>query len=413
MKNFITDSPQNYERLIKSVKHYSALGYDTVPLLPGTKRAFCYDWQRLDPQSMWGNAPQNANIGIRAGGKSRVAILDFDDKDQPGTTERGLRWLSGLGLQPGDYPLVQTASGIGHHAYISLLGEMDGNYKLLTKELGVGEFRYGPGSYVGAPPSRVGDNGYYRLIDGDFCNIPIIELEDILPIIGSTVNSNSEIITPMDFFIPNSPRNLEEIRISRNTQKLLNGQGLAKYQSRSEAEQAILTGLCNSNPAITYEQVKILFDINPCAGKYHELKSKSPKMADRWLQHSFENARKFVCRESPVRIKIRQMISWAQEHNWRGRTGLTDKAIYLTHLHVAHKVGKMEYSASIRQIADIAGKSRDVACNATRRLLGSYLEITKLSVADKAHCYRLIVPKFFHLPTKEERDSVRILAQIN
>ena len=52
---------------------YDELGFDTLPLIPGSKRTYARAWQRRLPYRLWQNAPERANIGIRGGGFAGVA----------------------------------------------------------------------------------------------------------------------------------------------------------------------------------------------------------------------------------------------------------------------------------------------------------------------------------------------------
>jgi hypothetical protein len=163
---------------------YEKLGFDTLPLKE--KKAIRRGWPDTPPYRLWQNAPGDANIGIRGGGAAKVAVIDADDKERPGTSESVIRYFESLGLPPGAYPWVQTASGVGHHAYLSLTGDLDGNAHKLASDM-AGELRHGPGSYVVAPPSVVGSSTY-SLIAGQWEHLPVVSVTDLLPIIGTVAH---------------------------------------------------------------------------------------------------------------------------------------------------------------------------------------------------------------------------------
>src|SRR6187551_3992458 len=99
---------------------YAEYGFDTLPLLPGSKKAFPHSWQIRTPYRLWQNAPDGANIAIRGGGLAKVAMIDCDELR---TFENITNWLSGLGYHAGDYPIVQTPSGAGRcHIYATFAG---------------------------------------------------------------------------------------------------------------------------------------------------------------------------------------------------------------------------------------------------------------------------------------------------
>ena len=148
-----------------SARHYYAeLGFDTIPLPPNSKQAVIGAWQSRSSNDMWSTTPRDFNVGIRCGGRANLAVIDCDEKEQLGTFENAQAMLTGFGYLPNEYPVVQTDSGIGRHIYITMAEPIQGNYNHLSPEMGAGEFRFGTGAYVVAPPSIV-DNPY-ELIAG-------------------------------------------------------------------------------------------------------------------------------------------------------------------------------------------------------------------------------------------------------
>jgi hypothetical protein len=57
-------------------------------------------------------------------------------------------------------PIVKTASGLGRHIYLRLEDPPAGATRLIHPNKGFGEFRFGCGAYVVAPPSIVGGCEY-------------------------------------------------------------------------------------------------------------------------------------------------------------------------------------------------------------------------------------------------------------
>lgn len=338
----------------EAVQLYTRLGFDTFPLRPGEKQPLVSVWQFRSPNQLWRNAPAEANVAIRAGGSARVAIIDGDDDQQPGTSQHIQAYLAGLGLSVGDYPLVQSGSGVGRHSYPALIGDLPGSSRRLARTLGEGEFRFGPGAYVAAPPSRLMDGRVYTLVAGDFRQLPEVSLRDVLPLLGRPDTDNGI--------------GGDRAPISRSAFALLNGKGHARYRSRSEAEQALITRLVNAGHS--YESVRRLFVKYPCAGKFAELYRQSPKRADEWLKLSYDNALRWTSQNvSAERQAIQALLDWASERAWPGRTGAYDRQILLAHLSIAFMAGHLEYSASARTLGDLAGVPGITASRATRRLI--------------------------------------------
>jgi hypothetical protein len=367
----------------EALELYAELGFDTLPLRPGTKQAMTRGWQRLPPEEMWKKAPNECNLGIRAGGKSRLAIIDCDEKNKPGTYQNFQNWLTGLGYQPGDYPLIQTASGNGRHIYVSFTGELAGHFGINSESFGEGEFRHGPGAYVVAPPSMVQGNAY-QLLSGDYHRLPALDNTDVCQFLKISPVANNQ----------TEPSCRSFLRIPRRTLELLNGKGIERYSSRSEVEQAILTGLVNKG--FEFPNVLSLFLQYPCAGRFKGEYAKSPQDATKWLRRSFDSAQKFTSsRESRPRQLAKLAIEWAKSRPWIGKTGQYDKMVYIAHASIAFRAGRLEYGAAARDLANMTALSPEACLNATERLCGcGLLTLVKSWAATLSNTYRLGVPNF-------------------
>jgi len=366
------------ESVLAAIEQYADMGFDTLPLRPGTKKALSRNWQRLTPVDMWRDAPTDANLGLRAGGLASLAVIDCDDKNCPGTLTNIQRWLEGLGYSPNSYPLIRTASGLGGQIYTQWGGGLEKHARDISDKFGSGEFRYGQGAYVAAPPSVVGSRRY-ELIQGDLLQRPFLTAKDILQIL------KAQEITPERQVISDTTPN----RIPRQTFALLKGIGVKQYPSRSHAEQAILTGLVNKR--FDFEQALSLFMRYPCAGKFQEKYGESPQTAVQWLRTSFESAVNFTgSNESEARRVARSALEWAKSRPWKGKTGLYDKLVYIAHATIAFRAGRLEYGVSARDLAGITGLSPEACLSATERLCeAGLLTYIKSWVASLSNIYRL------------------------
>ncbi len=375
--------------LTKTAQEYYELDFDVIPIPPGQKEIKTAGWQKTDPIRLWRRADEQSNYGIRGGGVANVAVIDCDDKTQSGTFDNVQNWLWGYGLEPGSYPVVQTASGIGRHIYISMAGVLPGDARNLDKEFGAGELRYGPGAYVVAPPSRV-DSSNYSLISGDFRNLPSLQTADIVPLIGSMPDAKSNPTIP------------------RKTMSLLRGYGLAVYQSRSEAEAAAVMGLINAG--FDYSGIHSIFESFPVAGKYKE---KQGKERIRWLGAVYHSAlQKVLASESPKRQQAKRLLQWAQNSPWPGRTGSYDQVVYISHARVAYRAATLEYSASCRDLAESAGVGHRTVLNANKRLVEKgLLERVRAGGGEYANTYLLLdngqLAKSDAVAVQPERDAFR------
>lgn len=355
------------QKFANAIREYDARGYDTLPLLENSKDAFLTDWQTRAPVDLWAHAPQDCNVGLRCSGALYLAVFDADNKEDPQTSTRISDFLDGLGLHECDYPLVQTPNN-GRHCYLSLDQTPKGAYKKLPREMGTGEFRFGPGAYVAAPPS-VTDGRGYKLIAGDFANLPRVEVADLRHFIGTGISPNES-----PFRIPTS---IAHTTISRKASALLRGDTDALRQffdvakgrvNRSDAEQALLASLANSGH--DFDSVLRLFLTNPCAGKFQELYIKNRANAIRWLGHSFDSALVWTnSHESEGQRMARRALEFAYSDTWQGQTGSIDRAVLIAHARIALKSGRVIYAAGARDLAELAGVNRLTATKATHRLM--------------------------------------------
>ena len=356
---------------------YTELGIDAIPLRPDDNKGHengkhpLYDsWQKREPRRMWNIAPQNSNVGLRGGGEIGAAFLDCDDKNKAGTFDNVTDFLRGLGVT--EYPLIQTVSQVGRHIYLTVTDAPQGNYCNLFDKVGKGEFRFGPGAFVVAAPSVV-DGRFYSVLSGDFDHIPNVSFADLRPILGETVNDWQP-----------SPT------VPRNAFAILNGDTdtIAKFDNdRSRAEQSLLLSLANAG--FTFADVLKLFNNNPCAGKYSELKAKNARNAERWLLHSFTEAQRDARRDSKERETVLRAIAWANSTAWPGKGGASEQAVFLAHMSIAYKAGTVKgWAASKRTLAELAGVAEASKVN-QRLLLAGWLRLEKAFTVDCANKYSL------------------------
>lgn len=354
----------------KARVEYTELGFDTLPLIPETKIAYPRAWEKRSVASLWRHAPEKMNIGIRGGGPAKVAVIDCDE---PQTFAATTNWLTSLGFRGDSYPIVQSASGNGRHVYLTLAGELSGDWRGLSKDMGKGEFRYGAGSYVAAPPSVLKNGGGYFLLSGDFSIRPALEVKDVLQIVSN--EANTSVCKPT---------------IPRRAIAMLYGKCTENYSSRSHFDESLIASLINAGH--TFESVLDLFESNPTSGKYHELKQENgSKSALHYLSQSFIKAEIWTKkRESKARQTAKAAIAWAESRAWKGRTGAVDRLIYLAHAEIAYKAGRLTYAAACRDLAELAGIGFKTATRATWRLCDSGLLIPdKKAVGDSANVYQL------------------------
>ena len=175
----------------------------------------------------------------------------------------------------------------------------------------------------------------------------------------------------------------------RKARSLLQGDPHRQYESRSEAEQAIVTVLFNAG--FCFDEILSLFKSYPAAGKFREIDTaKGAIAATLWLRTCFEKAKNWCAIDSPARRLARIDQAHAEIHPWPGRTGSSDRAVFLAHLNLAHRSGLPVYHASSRDLAEIAGCGQLTASRASRRLReAGHIELVTAASFPYANRYRL------------------------
>lgn len=141
-----------------------------------------------------------------------------------------------------------------------------------------------------------------------------------------------------------------------------------EYSSRSEAEYAVLVMLINAD--FSFEEALEAFCNRQVEGKFKELHQKDSKNAVRWLQRSYDRAKSWAEQnESEPRRKSKLLIAWASNTPWTGRTGRSDRDVFIAHVRIMYRSGRESYGASTRELAELAGVSRYTASKATKRLI--------------------------------------------
>jgi DNA-binding MarR family transcriptional regulator len=373
------------DSILQSAIEYAIFGFDAIPLAPKSKKPVFENWQNRAPSEMWERAPRDANIGLRCGGDARLCVFDADDDEMPGTSQSIAARLASFGIYAGAYPSIATPSG-GRHFYFRLDGDLPGNARRYHADFGRGEFRFNRGAYVCGVPSIV-EGKPYRIIAGDLRSLPHIEAGDILPILANAPKTHFTVTGKTGG--TERPHIIATPTISRRCWKMLRGEGLERYHSRSEFEYAIIASLINTGHS--FDSVLSLFVAHPCGGKFRELSAKNPQDAIKWLFRSFEKARRFCeSHESRGRQIANAALEWANARAWCGRTGAIDRAVFLAHCHIAQTSGAIEYGASCRALAELARVGSMTATRATHRLIDAGLiELAKPFTVSLANLYRL------------------------
>ncbi len=362
---------------------YIGLDLDALPLHANSKRPIAGAWQHTPISEQWRNATDDVNIGLRAGGASRLACFDCDDWKLGDTSANVTRYLAGMGIDAGDCPIVQSVGhgdASGKRFYVRLVGPaLAGNKRTLSPEVGAGEFQHGSGAQSVVPCSTI-DGRAYQNIAGDWRQLPSVELRDLTPLLSNQDATPAPTVATIA-----TPSNARYT--SQFAWRILTGK--AHYADKSAGEAALIASLIRTGHDLN--SILDLFSRWPCLGKWQSEMQRGHKQGMYWLRRTFEREHAYISTHgaSHSRLKAQAMIEWAEARRWSGRTGAVDRAVFIAHARRAYDAGRLTYALSSRDIAEAAGVTRKTA---TYRLMrADLLTREKEWIATLANVYRLKV----------------------
>ena len=309
-------------------------------------------------------------------GRASGGVFELDADDPP-TFERWLYTLAGLGIHT--WVTQRDRAEYGQPGFEHNDG---GGFWLrwpasvATKARDTWDVK-GQRSYALAPYSRHPGGPVYRTVVGDPRDIFTLPRLDAIPGLDLT---------------PASPM---EPQYSQWAWSLLKGEphALAHYNGdRSDAEYNLVLSLANKG--LVFSEIEALFQMWPCAGKYAEKRRDDPREARRYLVQTFQRAQIQAPRLSRGRALALSLAAWASERAWPGRTGATDRAVYVAHLEIARRCGREQYAAGVRDLSELAGVHQVTAWRASARLVDAGLlrSVTQATYTLAAR-YALASPK--------------------
>lgn len=183
--------------------------------------------------------------------------------------------------------------------------------------------------------------------------------------------------------------------LPRLAKHLLRGDpgAIAGYHSRSEAEAAICASLALAG--FQFSDAVSEFITHPGPGKFQELYQASPKNGMRYLSLTWHCATEWLAEvgdRETVHL-ARSLRAWALARPWPGRSGATNRAIYLSHLLIAERRGETPYHASCRDLGELSGVHWQTAANANHRLVAAGLiQLVTPATPELAHVWDLTIP---------------------
>lgn len=209
---------------------------------------------------------------------------------------------------------------------------------------------------------------------------------------------------PSLFAIPGVKLEPAPAALPRKAVRILRGD-CASYTSRSEAEMAAVCSLIRHG--LDFTRILGVFMAWPGPGKFAELCARNFDAARDYLWRTFASAETWLAEHpSPAIAQCEQMRAWALGTPWPGRTGATDRAVYLAHVDLARRACTLTYAASARDLAERAGVYWQTAATASHRLTGrDLLTLETPACATCANVWRLrtrrVIPTLHHVGSDE------------
>jgi hypothetical protein len=356
---------QNMINPLQLVTELNIAGLACIPIVPGTKRPTCKISRFFESGPTAMQLPllfhSNVEVAILSGAPSdRLAIIDCDNM----TT--ATQMLDGLG-HPNTW-IVKTSRGI--HIYtrtpVTVKSTRGDGFDLQASK-----------KYCLAPGAQHPSGITY-----EFLNKPnqIIELPTLDSIPGVVLQ----------------PATLRPNNLPRHTWKLLtNSQAwqAESYDSRSDAEQAILIGLINVG--FDYERTLATFAHHAHHDTHFKnlIRDRGVREAEAWLKRSYDSAIEYArTHNNPELRLVAQLRSLISRQVWTGRAGSYNRAVLLGHIAIAERAGRLSYQAGVRELAERAGMSLKAISKANARLCKDhFIEATKPAYGTLATQWRLNV----------------------
>lgn len=374
-----TPSPLDRQDLLE-------LGYDVIPCWPGTKKPVLEDWQKTPPAEQWRSAPAGCNVGLRHGGALRLASMEAE-RDHPEAIPALRRFLAGLGYDWQSYPANRTAH-VGERYFFAFLDAPAGSSRKMHADFGGGELRFGAGAHALIAPSTLADGGRYEELAGAWDGeLPKLTRADLAPLLkdGRWQDEPVEVIAgPLSSLaqvLADSDALPEDVR------GRLHGRGASDYASIDDFKTVYRLAALG----IDEDSALALMLAHPGYGHFSDLAAKNSAAAVTWLHDAYAKASAYVAKNGgDVSKHLARLMEQAEAQPWPGRTGATDKSVYLAHLRIAHSANTPMWAGAARRLADMTNIGRVTATRATHRLIqAGMLELHRPATAELACEYAL------------------------
>ncbi len=333
--------------LLRTAATYHEHGLQVMPLPYGSKRPEAswkdYIYKPNTPEQLLAEFNQQCNIAILGGEISNnFFVLDFDSMGLFHEHRRKIERILN------NTAVVKTSRGV--HVYLKA------PYPVRTSKVGKLDIK-GEGGYVIAPPSLHPDGKQYSFWD-EFGGVMIVDPESlpfgITPVTPSQTAQNQRREAQNGRVTLYAP-DVKPYGLSGNLWAILKAKPdiVNRYESRSEAEMAVVTYCVNN--AWAFEEVLALFYMHAAPGtKFHDEKAGNAITARKWLSSLYTGAIEYLTEN---RREIDATLDrYMRSAVFSGRTRYTDQAVYTAIITIARRCGKLQnIGAARREVAELAG----------------------------------------------------------
>ncbi len=174
--------------------------------------------------------------------------------------------------------------------------------------------------------------------------------------------------------------------------------GVHVYGSRSEPIIALADSAVNAR--WTLDEFRVAMERSPASAKLHGRADAETELRRVWAK-AIRRVRLSppIATRDDARHVVRAIRALADSAIWRGRAGATDKAVLEAHMRIAERTGSIQYTASVRQIAEAAGFTARTVSTSHHRLQGDWLKLVKLGRGALGSEWKLSPKNVSHLST--------------
>jgi hypothetical protein len=338
--------------LLRAALDCAARGWRVRPL--SGKKPILVGWPEkasTDPDtiSRWWTQHPNANVGIATGAASGLVVLDLDG-------EAGSDTRAKLEQDHGPLPsTIEVLTGAGVHIYFRHPGSAIGNRKGLLPGLDV----RGDAGNVVAPGSTHPETGRMYLFEVEQ-GPNEVQLADLPPWLLQLLTAVEDVPAS------STPPRPQPPQLWASTAALLKQGDVGRRYGADHSRMHMAIARAAVLASWSHEELlAALLDPSNVGG--HGVRSRDATDARKYVLRTYKTALRWA-NESLVCERAAALRAAAVHAPWKGVAATTNRKVVDAMLQLAIQADAFEFQASTRQIAELAGASREAVGRAIQRL---------------------------------------------